>query len=96
MPGISNMTIFFVATLSIYVLVDAENETAARVAAIPLLHDQYAGVRERLGRDVPINILTVRPAITDEIDLMKWHNEMCARHAGYQTGTTPVLNGLRP
>ena len=37
-------------------------------------------LRERLGRDVPINILTVREATTEEIELMKWHNEMVAKH----------------
>ncbi len=84
------MTTYLVATLSIYVLVDAQEEAEARVAAMPLLYEQYAALRERLGGDVPINILTVRPATTDEIGLMKWHNEMCARHAGYQTGSTPV------
>ncbi len=57
---------------------------------MPLLYDQYADLRERLGRDVPITILTVRPATTAETGLMKWHNEMCARQAGSQAGTTPV------
>ena len=84
----STMTTYLVATLSIYVLVDAQDEAEARIAAMPLLYDQYANLRERLGRDVPINILTVRPAITAEITrrpfsigiavpgLMKWHIEI--------------------
>lgn len=84
------MTTYLVAALSIYVLVDAQDEAQSRVAALPLLYEEYADLRERLGRDVPINILTVRPATTDELGLMKWHNEMGARHAGYQAGTTPV------
>jgi hypothetical protein len=40
-----------------------------------VLHELYADVRARLGRDVPINILTVRPATQDEIDLQRWHDE---------------------
>lgn len=69
------MKTFLVATLARYVLVDAEDETQARELGRPALHELYADVRERLGRDVPINILTVREATPGEIELMKWHNE---------------------
>ena len=44
--------------LARYVLVDAENETQARELGQPALHELYADLRERLGREVPINILT--------------------------------------
>jgi hypothetical protein len=73
------MTTYYVATLARYVLVDAENETHARERGDAALDELYADLRERLGKDVPINILTVRPATSDEIDMMKWHREMLAR-----------------
>jgi len=73
------MTTYLVATLARYVLVDAESESEARRLGQPALYDLYADVRERLGKDVPIEIRTVRPATDDEIDLWKWHHEMVAR-----------------
>jgi len=73
------MTSYLVATLARYVLVDAESESEARRLGQPALFDLYADVRERLGKDVPIEIRTVRPATDDEIDLWKWHHEMVAR-----------------
>lgn len=72
------MTTYFVATRARYVLVDAENEAQARDLGQLDLHDLYADLRERLGREVPIEIHTARPATTDEIELMKWHREMVA------------------
>lgn len=75
------MTTYYVATLARYVLVDAENESQARELGHAALDELYADLRERLGKDVPINILTVRPATSDEIDMMKWHREMLAREA---------------
>lgn len=72
------MTTYYVATRARYVVVDAENETQARELGQAEL---YADLRERLGREVPIEIHTVRPATTDEIDMTKWHNEMVAREA---------------
>ncbi len=73
------MRTYLVATLARYVLVDAEDETQARRRGAPMLYDLYEDVRERLGRDVPIDIRTVRPATDDEIDLWKRHHEMVAR-----------------
>jgi hypothetical protein len=73
------MTTYYVATLARYVLVDAENEEQARQLGQVALHELYADVRERLGNDVPIEIRTIRPATTDEIDLGRWHEEMVAR-----------------
>jgi hypothetical protein len=75
------MTAYYVSTLARYVVVDAENETQARELGQVALHELYADVRERLGRDVPIEIHTVRPATTDEVDMTTWHNEMVARDA---------------
>jgi hypothetical protein len=75
------MTTYLVATLARYVLVDAENGADARQRGHAALHDLYADLRERLGREVPINILTVRPAADDEIELWRWHHEMLAREA---------------
>lgn len=72
------MTTWYVATRACYVLVDAPDEETARRDAVPGLHDLYAGVRERLGRDVPIEIHTVRPATADEIELQNWHDEKIA------------------
>jgi hypothetical protein len=37
--------------------------------------------QQRLGRDVPINIVTVRPATTDAIDLDRFHLAMVSREA---------------
>ena len=73
------MTTYFVATLARYVLVDADNEFTARERGQAALYDLYADLRERLGREVSINILTVRPATQDEIELWRWHHEMLSR-----------------
>jgi len=75
------LTIWYVATRACYVLVEASDEQAACSDARPALRDLYAGVRERLGRDVPIEIHTVRPATDDEIELWNWHRETVAREA---------------
>ena len=69
------MTTYFVATLACYVLVEAESENAARERGQAALHDLYA---ERLGRDAPIEIRTVREATPDEIDFWNWHHKMLA------------------
>ena len=70
------MTTYLVGTLARYVLFDAHDEAEARALGQVALHELYADVRERLARDVPINIVTVRPATPDEIDLNRWHGEM--------------------
>ena len=70
------MTTYFVATRFRYVLVDACDESEARELARPLLYELYADVRQRLDRDFPIEIHTVREATPGEIDLWKWHHEM--------------------
>jgi len=73
------MTTYFVATLARYVLVEADNEHTARELGQAALHDLYADLRERLGREVPITILTIRPATEDEIELWRWHQEAVSR-----------------
>ncbi|MCA9221105.1 MAG: hypothetical protein KDA71_12315 [Planctomycetales bacterium] len=70
------MTTYLVATLARYVLVDAESESEARRLGQPALHTLYADVRERLGKEVPIEIRTVREATQDEIDLWNRHHKM--------------------
>ncbi|MBX3452500.1 MAG: hypothetical protein KF777_23315 [Planctomycetaceae bacterium] len=84
------MTTFYVATLARYVLVEAEDETDARVAGQAALHELYADLRDRLGRDVPIEIRTIRPATTDEIELWRWHHETLAREAQWQARRHPA------
>ena len=73
------MTTYLVATLARYVLVEAHNEIDARERGYAALHELYADMRERLGQEVPINILTVRPAIEDEIELWRFHHEAVSR-----------------
>jgi hypothetical protein len=73
------MPTYYVATLARYVLVEAENEPQARERGRPALHELYADARQRFGRDVPIEICTVRLATDDEIELSSWHRQMVAR-----------------
>jgi hypothetical protein len=88
------MTAYFVSTLARYVVVNAENETEARELGQVALHALYADLREGLGREVPIEINTVRPATTDEIDMTKWHDEMVASeaHNGALESSAPSEN----
>ena len=80
------MTVYYVATLARYVLVEAADEDEARPPGQVALHDLYADVRERRGKDVRINILTVRPATDSEVELQRFHDEMMAREAAAQNG----------
>ncbi|MCI0333672.1 MAG: hypothetical protein L0228_10675 [Planctomycetes bacterium] len=73
------MTTYLVATPARYVLVDAANEDEARALGQVALHDLYADPRERLGKDVPVNILTVRAATDEEIELQRFHHDILAR-----------------
>ncbi|MCA8996691.1 MAG: hypothetical protein KDA80_06895 [Planctomycetaceae bacterium] len=70
------MTTLYVATLARYVLVEAANEQEARTRGQAALSDRYAALREGLGREVPVEIRIVRPTTDEEIELMRWHNEM--------------------
>ena len=69
------MTTYYVATLASYVLVEAESKDTARERGRTALQDLYA---ERLSRDAPIVIRTVRRATPDEIDFGNWHDKMLA------------------
>ncbi len=73
------MTTYYVATLAKYVLVEAENEVQARELGRVALEELHAEVGRRLGKDLPVNILVVRPATTDEIEFCRWGEEMLAR-----------------
>lgn len=70
------MTTYYVATLARYVLVDADSPSQAHERGRAALHDLYSDVRKRLGREVPIEIRTVRPATEDEIELWTWHHDL--------------------
>ena len=76
--NIGTMTTYLVGTLARYVLVNAKDEDEARELALPALHGLYQELRIRLGRIVPINIRTVRPATDDDIALQHWHDEQVA------------------
>jgi len=84
------MTVFYVATLARYVLVEAANADEARQRGAIALHDLYGDVRAKLGREVPIELRTIRLATSDEIDMWQWHNRMIA--AEWQT----LAASLRP
>ena len=70
------MTTYYVATLARYVLVEAEDETMARERGRTALHALYADVCERLDKEVPIEIRTIREATTEEVERWTWHHNM--------------------
>jgi hypothetical protein len=70
------MKTYYVATLARYVLVEAEDENAAREVGHEALYNLYADLRGRLGKDVPIEIRTVREATSEEIELWNWYHHM--------------------
>ena len=84
------MTTYDVATLARCVLVETADASAARVDGHAALRDLYADQRERLGRDVPIVLRTIRLATTDEIELWRWHHETLAREAQRQARRNPA------
>lgn len=73
------MTTYYVATLAKYVLVEAENERQARELGRVGLEKRYAEVGRHLGKDIPVNILVVRAATTDESEFCRWNEESFAR-----------------
>jgi hypothetical protein len=89
--GGNAMPTHYVATLARYVLVEAVDEQDAMAKGRLALHELYADLREKLGRDVPIEIRTLRLATTDEMDMMKWHREMCEGERVFQSrqGASP-------
>jgi hypothetical protein len=79
-------TTYYVATLAHYVLVDAASDDEARSLGAVALQDLYADLEDGPAADVPINILTIRPATDEEIELQRFHDEMVAREAAAQYG----------
>ena len=81
------MITYLVATLSTYVLVDAESEAEAKAKARKPLNELLAEACKRTGFTGEIPIQTVRPATQQEIDLWRWHCEMVEADArAKQTG----------
>ena len=65
------MTTYYVATLSRYVLVEAETEKDARCLGRVALEALFADYRG----DINIEIRTVRPANEEETKFWQWHKE---------------------
>jgi len=76
------MATYYIATLARYVLVDAANEADARELGYATMLELYADVRQRLGKEVPITIHTVRLATDDEIEFWREHQNSVAREGG--------------
>lgn len=72
-------TTYYVATLAHYVLVDAANDEEARSLGQVALQELYADLQDGHAANAPINILTIRPATAEEIELQRFHDEMVAR-----------------
>lgn len=72
------MTTYYVSSGFRYVIIDAEDEAAARIVGLEALHDD---LQKHIGRDAPISIHTIRPATDDEIEMNDWHNEIVAQNA---------------
>jgi hypothetical protein len=62
-----------------YVLVEAENEAQARERGQAALEELYAELRRQFDAEMPVNVLTVRPATSDEIEFSRWNEETLAR-----------------
>jgi hypothetical protein len=77
---------YYVATLAQYVLVDAANDEEARSLGQVALQELYADLQDGHGANAPINILTIRPATDEEVELQRFHNEMAAREAAARGG----------
>ncbi len=69
------MTMYYVATLASYVLVEADSADEARRLGHLALAALRTNTRQPLGHDVPITVRTVRPASADEIELWNWHHD---------------------
>ena len=89
------MTAYYVATLARYVVVDAETESQARERGTVALRELYADLRARYGRDLPIEIRVVRPATSDEIKMVRFHERMLANKRRRQHRPMPVRIGDR-
>ena len=89
------MTAYYVATLARYVVIDAENESQARERGAAALRELYADLRARYGREVPIEIRVVRPATSDEIEMVRFHERMLDNERRRQQRPAPVRIGDR-
>ena len=89
------MTAYYVATLARYVVVEAKNEAQARERGAAALHELYADLRAKLGREVPIKIRTVRPATSDEIDMVRTHERLVANERRQQAAPVRVGDRIR-
>ena len=69
------MTMYYVATLASYVLIEADSADEARRLGRLALAALQIDARSRLATDVPIHVRTVRPASADEIELWNWHHD---------------------
>jgi hypothetical protein len=74
-----------------YVLVEAEDEAQARELGQAALLEQHAELRRRLGRDVRVNNLDVRPATSDEIEFCRWREAMLAQERATKARLTRHL-----
>jgi hypothetical protein len=70
---------FYVATLARFVLVEAENEAQARERGAAALEELYVELRRQFDAEMPVYILTVRPAVSDEVEFSRWNEETLAR-----------------
>lgn len=75
----------YVATLVRYVLVEAEDEAKARERGAAALEELYAELRQR-HLNMQVDIHTVRPATTDEIEFCRWNEETLAREGFSSSG----------
>ena len=66
------MTLYYVATLARYVLVDAADDAAARQIG-------QAALQAEAGDSAAIQVRTVRPATDDEMELSHWHHDRLAQ-----------------
>ena len=71
-------SMFYVATLIRYVLVEAESEAQAREVAMRR-QERYSDLRARQIAQMPVEILKVRPATPDEVEFWPWGEEVSPR-----------------
>jgi hypothetical protein len=76
-----------------HVLVEKEHEERARELGGVALGKLHANAGRRLGKDMPVDILVVRPATTDDVEFCRWGEEMLAQErAGKPRLTFPLLD----
>ena len=73
------MSIYYVASLARYVIVEADSEAQAREVGLPALRDLYAadGTDARF-----VQIRTVRLATDNEFEFEREHQQMLADYLG--------------